>query len=107
MTEDYPDDATSRLDRPGVFRVSIGVGREAARREVEAEAGEAADPSALDRVRLHPVYGALGWVAVLNPGPRAADTTRTLLCEAHEAARARHRRRAGPSRPAQDRGQGG
>jgi len=42
---------------------------------------------------VHPVYGSLGWVPVLNPGPRTAGTTRALLREAYEAARRRHERR--------------
>ena len=98
VTKDYPDDEGSRLDRPGVFRVSIAAGRGATSawsddggRDDEDKPDQ--DPGELDRLRVHPVYGSLGWVAVLNPGPRTAGTTRALLRAAYEAARRRHERR--------------
>ena len=94
VTKNYPDDATSDLDRPGVFRVNIAAGREAmSTLASDTSPGEAADPSALDRLFSHPVYGSMGWLAVLNPGPRTAETTRGLLRHAYEAARARYERR--------------
>ena len=43
----------------------------------------------------HPVYGALGWVAVVNPGEETTETVLQLLREAHGAARARVERRQG------------
>lgn len=96
VTKNYPGDETSRLDRPGAFRVNIGAGKEAfirwtghAPRE-PAEAGPGTD----DTVIAHPVYGALGWLAVVNPGPRTETVTRDLLRTAHRLARARHERRA-------------
>ena len=58
---DYPGfDETSRLDRPGVFRLNLHVGR--------GEMTGPADPAELDRFLPHPVYAPQGWVAVLNPG---------------------------------------
>jgi hypothetical protein len=51
------------------------------------------DPSALDRLFPHPVYGSLGWLAVLNPGPRSTSAATDLLRQAYEAARARYYRR--------------
>ena len=94
VTKNYPDDATSDLDRAGVFRVNIAAGREAmSTLASDTSPGEAADPSALDRLFSHPVYGSMGWLAVLNPGPRTAETTRGLLRHAYEAARARYERR--------------
>ena len=58
---DYPGfDETSRLDRPGVFRLNLHVGRD--------EMPGPADPAELDRFLPHPVYAPQGWVAVLNPG---------------------------------------
>ncbi|MFE0705022.1 DUF6194 family protein [Streptomyces sp. NPDC058872] len=52
----------------------------------------------VDRMVPHPVYGALGWISVVNPGGRTADTVVGLLRAAHEAARARSVRRGGPDR---------
>jgi hypothetical protein len=46
-------------------------------------------------VIAHPVYGTLGWLAVVNPGPRTEAAVRELLDAAYRLARARHERRAG------------
>jgi len=53
------------------------------------------DPSATDTVIAHPVYGTVGWLAVVNPGPRTGEVTHELLRTAHRLARARYERRAG------------
>ena len=52
------------------------------------------DPSEVDTVIAHPVYGSLGWLAVVNPGVRTKDTVQELLRAAHQAARTRYERRA-------------
>lgn len=88
VTKDYPGDEGSRLDRPGVFRLNAGVGKEAAARWAVPDA----DPSAADVVMTHPVYGAAGWVAVVNP-----RDVRELLRSAHGSARSRHERRGAVS----------
>ena len=46
-----------------------------------------------DTVLAHPVYGELGWLAVVNPGPRTAESVRDLLREAHRMAKRRVDRR--------------
>jgi hypothetical protein len=101
VTKNYPDDTASQLDRAGVFRLSV-----ASRRTEDRPRGgvtsidgpiDEHDPSTLDRLHPHPVYGSAGWVAVLNPGPRTAETSRTLLRQAYEAARSRYQRSS--SRP--------
>lgn len=99
VTKNYPDDEASRLDRPDTFRVNISAGKEAFIRWTghaprEPATGEV-DPSTADTVVAHPVYGAIGWLAVVNPGPRTEAVTRELLCAAHDLARSRHERRAG------------
>jgi hypothetical protein len=68
VTSDHHGDVASQLDRPGVFRLSIGLPR-AEFVELFPAGGEH-DPAALDIVVPHPVYGALHWVQVLAP-----DTT--------------------------------
>lgn len=94
VTKNYPDDETSRLDRPGAYRVNIGAGRDTVRTLAgDEDPGDATDTSEPDRIFVHPVYGALGWLAVVNPGPRTTETTRDLLRQAYEAARARYDRR--------------
>lgn len=101
VTKDYPDDETSRLNRPDRFRVNIAVGKDEFVRRVGRAPREAnttpayhdVDPSASDILIPHPVYGSLGWLAVVNPGPRAEASVRELLRLAHALARNRHERR--------------
>lgn len=99
VTKDYPGDDGSRLDRPGAFRLNVAAGKDAftdwtGRAPREAATGEA-DPRVADVVMAHPVYGSLGWLAVVNPGARTEPAVRELLRTAHELARSRHQRRAG------------
>src|SRR5215472_14952438 len=87
VTKDYGDfDNRSRLDRPGVYRLNIGVGRETFR----VLFGSTADPgggefdfAALDRLMPHPVYAAQSWVSVLNPTSATLETVKPLLAEAY------------------------
>lgn len=90
VTKNYPEDELSELDRDGVYRVNIHPSR-ASFEHWAARAG--GDPSVLDRIIVHPVYGQLGWLAVLNPGPETAETARELLREAYELDRIRYERR--------------
>jgi hypothetical protein len=48
-----------------------------------------------DTLFAHPVYGSLGWLAVVNPGPRTVSDVEQLLRSAYELARSRAERRAG------------
>ena len=52
------------------------------------------DASVADTVLAHPVYGTMGWLAVVNPGPRTETPLRELLRAAHGLARTRFERRA-------------
>ena len=98
VTQDHPGDEGSRLDRPGAFRVNVAAGREEFRRWTGHDPREPAtggvDPSTPDVLVAHPVYGHLGWLAVVDPGPRTEEALRDLLRTAHGRARARHERRA-------------
>lgn len=93
VTKDYGDfDNASNLDRPGVFRLNIGLPR---RRFLELfgpaipEAGPDGvvrtghDFTALDTLMPHPVYAAHGWVCVLNPSAATFRTLEPLLAEAY------------------------
>ncbi|MEM8848810.1 MAG: DUF6194 family protein [Pseudomonadota bacterium] len=79
---DGPNDRASGLDRPGVFRVNLGVQR--------ADFVSRFDPpprrpgkggvveggwafAALDRLTPHPVYGWMGWVSILSPSAKTLD----------------------------------
>jgi hypothetical protein len=78
--------------RPGVFRLNLGVGRDAFDRLV----GSMGDPdyAAFDRLLPHPVYAKQRWISILNPSDaRFRDVVLPLIAEAHDrlaAQRARH-----------------
>jgi Family of unknown function (DUF6194) len=102
-------DQFSNLNRPSVFRLNIGIGKQTFRslfgehslpcgRDSAAESGENAsdyDFTALDQVMPHPVYGRMYWVCVLNPGDETFETqVRPLLDQAYELAVSRYKRQA-------------
>lgn len=98
VTGDYPGfDTESRLDRDGVFRVNVAVGRQVFEElfgylpAAHVEHPGAHDYAALDRFVPHPLYAAQGWIAVLNPGEVTAARTRDLLVDAHARAASRYR----------------
>ena len=96
VTKDYPDDAASRLDEEGRWRVNIHVDRQTFVRltgEEPRSLTRARDFAAADVINPHPVYGALGWISIVNPGERTMSTAIELLHSAHGAARARYERR--------------
>jgi hypothetical protein len=96
VRKNYPEDERSRLDRPGSFRVNIASGKAAFVEWTGHQPGEPAedaDPSVTDTVIAHPVYGSLGWLAVLNPGPSTTQATQELLRQAYELARSRYEHR--------------
>jgi Family of unknown function (DUF6194) len=96
VTKDYPDDTASRLDEEGRWRVNIHVDRESFLRLTGEEPRNLTRPrdfAATDQFNPHPVYGALGWVAIVNPGTRTTSTAIELLVSAHQAARIRFERR--------------
>jgi hypothetical protein len=93
VTKDYPDDESSHLVAPDRFRVNIHVGRERA----AGLTTEAVDPATTDAFFPHPLYGAMGWVSVVNPAERTSAIVVSLLQEAHEAARVRSARRGSRS----------
>ena len=74
VTKDYGEfDNSSRLDRPDVFRLNIGVSRDTFRALFGYAPGEehtesaAYDFAALDSLMPHPVYAPQSFVCVLNP----------------------------------------
>ena len=90
-TDAFDMGGPSRLSRPGVFRLNIGLGKESFRRV----AGDSADfdHAALDTLMPHPLYAKQHWVCILNPSHLTfEETVWPLLVEAHDRlARARNR----------------
>jgi len=93
-TDEHDMGTPSRLARPGVFRLNIGVGRATFERLV----GAMTDPdyAAVDRIIPHPVYAKQRWIAILNPS-RATfdDAVKPLIGEAHARLARPKARRAG------------
>lgn len=93
VTKDYGDfDCASNLNRPGVFRLNISVGKETYRSlfglQPSADVVEKGhDFTALDQLMPHPVYAAQSWICILNPSESTFQTTvRPLLADAYERA---------------------
>ena len=95
-TDEHDDGEPSRLSRPGVFRLNIGVGKATFERLL----GATKDPdyAALDTILPHPVYAKQRWISILNPSHATVrDLVIPLLDGAHGrlvAGRARRRRHA-------------
>jgi hypothetical protein len=90
--KDGQNDRASWLDRPGVFRLSMGLPKPAfiellghlPLRSAKGQAIEGPwDFTELDRIMPHPVYGWMGWIAVLNPSARSFDACRPLIAAAY------------------------
>jgi hypothetical protein len=102
VTKNYGDfDNASRLDRPGVFRLNIGVSRDAFRALFGAAPGEQSDQhttydyAALDRLMPHPVYAPQSFVCVLNPTGETFEAVKPLLADAYGRVADRQTRRQG------------
>ena len=97
VTKNYPGDTQSDLDGEGRWRVNIHVGRAEFERLTGGSVRDftSRDFAAPDVVLPHPVYGRLGWVAVVNPGERTMAAVVDLLGDAHRKAEARATRRSG------------
>ncbi|MEO7540109.1 MAG: DUF6194 family protein [Pyrinomonadaceae bacterium] len=105
VTNNHYDDV-SDLDRPGVFRLNIGVSKQTYRSMFATESPDGAeirhtdghDFTALDKLMPHPIYGRMYWVCVLNPSEETLRSARRLLTEAYEIAMRKYQRRAAVSR---------
>jgi hypothetical protein len=98
VTKDYAGfDTASNLNRPGVFRLNIAVGREAFEELVgyppaaHAEQHTRFDYTAMDRLLPHPAYASQAWICILNPGEATSARARSLLTDAHARAVRRYR----------------
>jgi hypothetical protein len=97
VTKDYGEfDNASQLDRPGVFRLNIGVSRETFQKLFgylpgkEGSKNTEYDYAALDTLMPHPVYAPQSFVCVLNPSPETFETVKPLLAEAYSIVETRH-----------------
>jgi hypothetical protein len=92
-------DTESHLDRDGIYRVNIAIGRGGFEKLLGHGPGEHAarhdefDYTATDVLLPHPLYAAQGWVSVLNPAERTSMQLRSLVDDAYSLAARRHARR--------------
>ena len=85
VTKDYGDfDNASNLNRPGVFRLNVGVSKETYAALFPSDASH--DFTALDCLMPHPLYGPNHFVCVLNPSDSTFEQIKPLLREAHAIA---------------------
>ena len=94
-TADNEGDRISNLDRPGVFRLNIGVSKQTFQSLFGAGKVDVStyDFTALDTIMPHPDYAAQSWICVLSPSDATFETVRPLLAEAYDIAVRRHERR--------------
>lgn len=100
VTSDYDGfDTASDLNRSGVFRLNIAVGRDTYRELLDHAPSEHAhhhagfDYTAADRLLPHPVYASQAWASILNPGDGTSSQVQSLLAGARARAAERHERR--------------
>ncbi|KHJ72918.1 MULTISPECIES: DUF6194 family protein [Rhodococcus] len=93
VTKNYPNDGDSRLDEPGRWRMNVHAGTQLFT-ELLGYPPRSVDPSTIDFAEAdvfipHPLYGSLGWVAVVEPGERTTPRLLEVLRDAHLADRRR------------------
>jgi len=97
VAKDYGEyDNASQLDRPGVFRLNIGLSRDTfvslfgyGPTEFAGKSG-AYDFAALDTLMPHPLYAPQSYVCVLNPSAETFEALKPLIAEAYGRAVARY-----------------
>ena len=94
-SSDYDYDHISNLDRPGVFRLNIGVSKQTfqslfgtAKVDINSY-----DFTALDVIMPHPEYAQQSFICVLSPSEATFERIRALLAEAYDIAVRRYTRR--------------
>jgi hypothetical protein len=89
------NDKSSKLDRDGVFRLSIGIGKDSYKNNFGEKPKRPAkgciintghDFTALNELMPHPIYGWMSWVQILNPTESAFSELLPLIYEAHSNA---------------------
>jgi hypothetical protein len=92
---DGANDRASQLDRPGVFRLAVGLpparyeqmfGPRPARPSKGGVVSTADDFTAADVLMPHPVYAWMGWVQVLSPSAATFAELQPLLASSYELA---------------------
>lgn len=95
ISADNEYDRVSNLDRPGVFRLNIGISKQTFQSLFGTTKVDlnSYDFTALDVMMPHPEYAPQHFICVLSPGKATWERTRLLLAEAYELAARRYARR--------------
>lgn len=88
-------ESISNLNRPGVFRLNIGVSRETFQSLFGTAKVDVSgyDFTALDVIMPHPDYSPQSFICVLSPSEETFERIRPLLAEAYDIAARRFNRR--------------
>lgn len=92
ISSDYDYDHISHLDRPGVFRLNIGVSKQTFQSLFGSNEVTISDYdfTALDMIMPHPEYAQYHFICVLSPSEATFGKIKPLLAEAYEIAGRRH-----------------
>ena len=97
VTKDYGEfDNVSQLDRPGVYRLNIGISRNTFRSlfghlpNEEDSSGTTYDYAASNVLMPHPIYAKQAYVCILTPDRDTFESIKPLLAEAYAIVAARH-----------------
>jgi len=92
ISADYDYDHYSNLNRPGVFRLNIGVSKGMFQSLFGKEQVDVNDYdfTALDVIMPHPEYAQYHYICVLSPSEATFERIRPLLAEAYEIAARRY-----------------
>ena|SRR5699024_5228100 len=97
VTKDYLDDTESRLGEDDRWRLNIHVGPQVFAELIGHRSDELDESDVVHSTTgvflPHPLYGAYGWVCVVNPGSATTDRALEALRDAHLADRRRVERR--------------
>lgn len=95
ISADYDYDRYSNLDRPGVFRLNLGIRKQSFQALFGTEKIDTSryDYTALNTIMPHPEYAPQSYVCVLNPVGATAKEAEKLLAEAYGLAVSRYNRR--------------
>jgi len=88
ISSDYDYDRISNLDRPGVFRLNIGISKQTFQSlfgTTKVDVGNY-DFTALDVIMPHPDYAKQHFVCVLSPSEATFERVGALLAEAYDIA---------------------
>ena len=88
ISSDYDYDRISNLDRPGVFRLNIGISKQTFQSLFGTTKVDVSnyDFTALDVIMPHPDYAKQHFVCVLSPSETTFERVGALLAEAYDIA---------------------